>query len=132
MIADSTRNRIITRACITIVAAVSPVSLAFALYTLLFHRTILNNWKDPRFVLFAWCLAESIFWAWSVVKYKSRSPVFDRVVPSLEERQKLKADCLWIIDSSPDGAIGFLEGWFKTKKQKARIEDLQQGNIKDW
>ena len=69
---------------------------------------------------------------WSVVKYQSRPPVFDRVIPSLEERQKLKVDCLWIINSSPDGAIEFVEGWFKTKKQKARIEDLQIDNIKDW
>ena len=67
-----------------------------------------------------------------MVNYKYQSPIFDRVIPSLEERQKIKADCLWIIDSSPNGVIQFLEGWFMTNKQKARIEDLQQGNIKDW
>lgn len=132
MIADSTRNRIIARTCVTIVAAVSPVSYAFTLYILLFYRTLLNDWKDPRFVLFVWCFSESIFWVWSVVNYKSRPPVFDRVIPSLEERQKLKADCARIIDSCPGGVTRFVEGWFMTKKQKARIEDLQQDNIKDW
>jgi len=132
MIADSTRNRIVTRVFIAIVAAVSHVSFVFSLYILLFHQNILISWKDPRFILFGWCLAESIFWIWSVVNYKYQSPIFDRVIPSLEERQKIKADCLWIIDSSPNGVIQFLEGWFMTKKRKARIEDLQQGNIKDW
>jgi hypothetical protein len=132
MIADSTRNRIIARVCVTIVGAISPVSFAFILYTLLLHRTILNSWRDPRFVLFVWCISESIFWVWSVVKYKSRPPVFDRVIPSLEERQKIKADCLRIINASSGGAKELVEGWFKTGKQKARIEDLQQDNIKEW
>jgi len=132
MIPDSIRNRTLARIFITIVAAVSPFSLIFTLYFLVFHRSILNDWKDPRYVLFTWCIAESVFWVWSFVKYKSRSPVFDRVIPTFEERQKLKADFLSIIESSPGGVTEFLEGWFKTKKQSARIEDLQHGNIKDW
>ena len=132
MIPDSLRNRTITRICISIVAAISPAALLFTLYILFFHQTILNDWKDPRFALFGWCIAESVFWGWSVAKYKSRSLKFDRIVPTFEERQKLKADCLWIIESSPGGAIRFIQGWFNTRKRTARIEDLQQGNIKDW
>ena len=132
MIADSTRNRIITRAFVTIVASISPISLLFSLYIVLFNREIFYNWKDVWFVLFGWCFSESAFWVWSVLKYKSQCPVFDRVVPSLQERQKLKEDTFRIIDSCRDGGTEFLEGWFKTRKQKARIQDLQQGNIKDW
>ena len=67
-----------------------------------------------------------------MVKYKSQSLEFDRVVPTFEERQKLKADCSWIIETCPGGVTEFLEGWFKTRKRTARIGELQQGNIKDW
>jgi hypothetical protein len=132
MIADSPRNRIVARACVTIVTAVSPVSVAVTLYAVLFRRDLLTHFKDPLSLLFGWCLAESLFWGWWILTYKSRSLEFARVIPSFEERQKLKEDCLWIIESSPDGAKEFLEGWFKGRKRKARIEDLRQDNIKDW
>ena len=133
MLVDSTRNRIITRVCIALVATVCPLSLAFTLFTLFFHLELLKSWKDPRYVLFIWSLSESIFWLWSVTKYNlSLSPKSAKVVPSYEERQKLKEDCLWIIGSCLWGAAEFLEGWFSVGKQSARIEDLRQDNVKDW
>jgi len=130
MIADSPRNRLITRGCIVIVASVAPVSLAFGLYVLVLHRTLLRT--SPWSLLVAWCFAESVFWAWSSWKYKSRVPQFARVVPSYEERIKLKADCRRIIQASPNGPNEFIDGWFKIGTQKAQITDLQRDNIKDW
>lgn len=132
MIADSPRNRSITRVCVTIVAAVAPFSVAFTLFTVLFHREWATTWKDPRYLLFLWSLSETIFWLWSVIKSKSLAPKSAKVVPSFEERQKLKEDCWRIIGSSPGGAAEFLEGWFTSGKQSARIEDLHQENIKEW
>lgn len=132
MIVDSTRNRIITRVCIAIIAAISPFSLAFTLFTLLFHRDLVSSWTDPRYVLFMCSFSESVFWLWSVIKYKSLPPKSVKVVPSFEERQKLKEDCLWIIGLSPRGAADLLEGWFTSGKRSARIEDLRQGNVKEW
>jgi hypothetical protein len=132
MIVDSPRNRLITRVCVTIVAAISPLSLAFTLFTFLFHRELVSGWKDPRCVLFAWSLSETIFWVWSMIKSKSLAPKSVKVVPSFEQRQKLKEDCLRIIGSSPGGAAEFLEGWFTSGKQSARIEHLRHENIKEW
>jgi len=60
------------------------------------------------------------------------SPKSVTVVPSFEERQKLREDCLRIVGSSPRAAAELLEGWFVSGKHGARIEDLQQGNIKEW
>jgi hypothetical protein len=77
------------------------------------------------------CLSETLFWIWSAVQY-SRPLVFARVIPTFEERQKLKADCLLIIQLSPDGGKEFIEGWFSMNKRKAHIEDLRVDNIKDW
>jgi hypothetical protein len=132
MLVDSTRNRIVVRLCVAIVATVCPFSLAFSLFTLLFHLDFIKSLRDPRFALFVWSLSESIFWLWSVTKYNFPSPKSVKVVPSFQERQKLKEDCLWIIQSSPGGAAEFLEGWFTAGKQSARIEDLRQDNVKDW
>lgn len=130
MIADSPRNRLITRGCIVFVASVAPLSLTFVIYVLVLNRDLLRT--SPWQVFFAWCLAECVFWGWSSYKYKSRVPQFARVVPSYEERVKLKADCRRIIEASPNGPREFIDGWFKIGQQKAQITDLQLDNIKDW
>jgi hypothetical protein len=120
----------ITRGCIAFVAAITPFSVIFSLYMGIYQRDVLleNQLLGGLFVL---CVGESLFWIWSSIKY-SRALVFDRVIPTYEERQKLKADCVQIIQSSPDGGKEFIEGWFKTSKKKAHIEDLRVDNIKDW
>ena len=130
MIPNSTRNRIITRGCIAFVATIAPFSIAFVLYVGIWHQEILQE-TSLLSALFALCLSESLFWIWSTVKY-SRPLIFARVIPTFEERQKLKADCLQIIQLSSDGGKEFIEGWFKTNKKKSHIEDLRVDNIKDW
>ena len=130
MIPNSVQNRIITRGCITFVAAIAPFSVVFSLYMGIYQRDVL---LENRFLcaLFSWCVGESLFLIWSSITY-SRALVFDRVIPTYEQRQKLKADCLQIIQLSPDGGKEFIEGWFKTSNKKAHIEDLRVDNIKDW
>ena len=130
MIADTLRNRIITRTFIKLVAAVAPLSLTFALYTLLTRP--IQNLGSLHGLLYVWCVAESIFWGLWLGKYKARRVVFERVIPSREERRKLREDCLQIIDFSPDGATEFIEGWFKTGKQIAKIGEIHKDNIADW
>ena len=130
MIADSPRNRLITRGFIVIVASVAPVSLAVVLYILLLRRNLLLN--TSTLLLFTWCLVESVFWGWSFVKYTSRVPHFARVVPSYHERVKLKADCRRLIESSENGPREFIDGWFKIGPRKAEITGLQRDNIKEW
>jgi hypothetical protein len=132
MIADTLRNRIVTRTCIAIVALVAPASLAYILVIVLVRPEILRHQIDPRTILFAWCLAECLFWTWSTIKYKHRPQEFTRVIPTFEDRQKLKNDCLQIIKFSPDGATEFIEGWFKTGEKHAQIKDIHKDNIKEW
>jgi hypothetical protein len=133
MISDTLRNRVITRICITIVAAVAPLSVVFTVYMVFFRRDLLLlKVSHPQSLLIVWCVVECFFWGWSVVKYNLRPLKFERVVPSLEERRKLRDDCLQIIEFSPDGVTEFIEGWFKTGRQHARIAEIYKDNIKDW
>jgi hypothetical protein len=132
MIADTFRNRVIARTCITIVAAVAPLSVVFTVYMVFVRPDLLYQWSDLRSVLFVWCVVECLFWGWSAVKYNLRPLQFERVVPSLEERRKLKDDFLQIIEYSQDDVTEFIEGWFKTGRQQARVGEIHKDNIKDW
>src|SRR5579859_3772984 len=107
MIPDSRQNRLITKTCISIVGLVAPLSTVFTVYVLLFHQSILGA-THPAFALFLWALGETLFWVWTSV-YQARLESFERVVPSLEERKKLKDDCLRVIHSSKDGVKDFVE-----------------------
>lgn len=75
---------------------------------------------------------ESVFCAWWIYKYKYGETVFERVIPSLEERRKLKEDCLRIIRGSSDHGKEFIEGWYRIGKEKASLTDLREENIKEW
>jgi hypothetical protein len=54
------------------------------------------------------------------------------VIPSVVERKKLKEDWIRAIDSAGEATIEFVEGWFKTGKQKSRLTEIHLENIKDW
>jgi hypothetical protein len=85
MIADTLRNRVITRTCIGVVAAVAPLSVGFLAYVIFVTAGLLYRWSDPLRVLFVWCVFECLFWGWCVVKYHLRPLRFERVEPSFEE-----------------------------------------------
>ena len=59
-------------------------------------------------------------------------PPKSAVIPSVEERKKLKDDWLCLLDNPDADAMDFVEGWFKTGKQKARLTEIHLENIKDW
>jgi hypothetical protein len=133
MIPDSPRNRLVTRGFITIVSAVPLLSITFTLFIFLsLHSDTFSTWRIPRRALFVWCLVESLFWGWSGIQSLHGRQVWARVIPSIEERKKLKEDWIRAIDSPGEGAMEFVEGWFTTGKQKARLTEIHLENIKDW
>ena len=73
-----------------------------------------------------------MFCGWWIYKYKYSESVFERVIPSTEERRKLKEDCLRIIRGSNDNGKEFIEGWHRVGTEKASLMDLREENIKDW
>ena len=115
------------------VGAIPLLSITFTLFVLLHvHLDTLSTWKMPQRALFAWCLVESLFWGWSGIQSLHGRRAWARVVPSAEERKKLKEDWIRAIDSPGEAAIEFVEGWFKTGEQKARLTEIRLENIKDW
>src|SRR5579859_2949833 len=127
MIPDTRPNRLITRGCIGIVSLIAPLSVCFAAYSLLS-----GNLGGYRSWLFLYSLAENVFCGWWIYKYKYSESVFERVIPSTEERRKLKEDCLRIIRRSNDNGKECIEGWHRVGTEKASLMDLREENIKDW
>lgn len=127
MIPDSPRTRFITRTCITVVSSIAPLSVAYVTFT------ALNGLgQGYRIWLFVYCLIETLFCGWWIWKYKFNEQRFERVIPSRDERQKMKEDCLRIIHKSTDHGREFIEGWFRIGKDKANIADLREENLKEW
>ena len=115
------------------VGAIPLLSITFALLMLLpVHSDTFNTWKIAPRALLAWCLVESLFWGWSGIQSLHGRQVWARVIPSVAERKKLKEDWIRAIDSPGEAAIEFVEGWFKTGEQKARLTEIHLENIKDW
>ena len=133
MIQDSPRNRLLMRGFVAIVDTIPLFSITFILIMLQpVHRDTFSTWRTPRLALFACCLVESLFWGWSGIQSLHRRHMWARVIPSVAERKKLKEDWVRAIDSAGEAAIGFVEGWFKTGKQKSRLTEIHVENIKDW
>ena len=133
MIPDSPRSRLVIRGFVTIVDAIPLLSVAFTLLMLLpLHPDTFSTWRIPQRALFAWCLVESLFWGWSGIQSLLGRQVWARVIPSVAERKKLKEDWIRAINSPGEAAIEFVEGWFKTGKQKSRLTEIHVENIKDW
>jgi len=128
MIPDSLRNRLVMRGFITIVNTIPLFSITFILIMLIsVHRDTFSTWGICQRALF-----ESLFWGWSGIKSPHERQMWARVIPSVAERKKLKEDWIHAIDSAGEAAIEFVEGWFKTGKQRSQLTDIHIENIKDW
>jgi hypothetical protein len=128
MIPDSPGNRFITRGFITMVSVMPVVSIVLTIAALLLPPA--GSLSLPSCALLAWCLAESLFWVWWRVHTR---PSWTRVIPSDEERKKLKEDWVRIIASQDEeGAVEFVEGWFQTGNRRTQLKEIHLDNIKDW
>jgi len=131
MIPDSRGNRIVTRGFIGMVSAMPLISITLTIFAILLPFT--GPLSLPKCTIFAWCLCESSLWVWLRVQTLQRQESWTRVIPSGEERKKLKEDWVHIIHSQDEeGAIEFVEGWFKTGNRRTQLREIHLENVKDW
>lgn len=133
MIPDSPKNRFVTRGFITIVSALPILSVAFTLFALLFPDSgELKAVGITQCVLFSWFVGESLFWGWAKFQSQQSPQAWEQVIPSIEERQKLKEDWIYLLDNPDAAATEFVEGWFQHGTRKAQFREIHVENLKDW
>src|SRR5579859_474897 len=133
MIPDSPQNHLVTLGFIKIVSVMPLLSATFTLFALLFPDSgELKAMRIAQCILFAWCLGESLMWGWLKLQSQQSPQVWAQVIPSVEERKKLKDDWICLLDNPDAAAIEFVEGWFKTGNRKAHFREIHVENIKDW
>jgi len=133
MIPDSPQNRFVTRGFITIVSALPLLSVAFTLFALLFPDSgEARGMRIAQGVLLSWFVSETLFWGWAKLQSQQTLQTWEQVIPSVEERQKLKEDWIYLIDNPDAAAIEFVEGWFRNGNRKAQFREIHVENLKDW
>jgi hypothetical protein len=131
MIPDSPTSRFVTRTCLFIVAAVCPISVLAALY-LLSCPTAFISWHNGAWLLVAWCTSESLFWVFCKINGMVYPPLHEHIVPSAEERFKLRSDCIQVLQPGSEAAKEFFGGWFRQGSNPASVQNVYRENIAEW